>query len=145
MKSKLAILVLLSSAPWADAATTVPKLMSYQGRVTDSAGVAIGSTAAVNRAVTFRLYSVSSGGTASYNETQTVTISGGEFSVLIGNGTGITGKPGPSSPANPIKTLDAIINTATTSANDPKFFVLIIRLLSGAQCRPDASIVRRGP
>ena len=46
MKSKLAILVLLSSAPWADAATTVPTLMSYQGRVTDSAGVAIGSTAA---------------------------------------------------------------------------------------------------
>ena len=116
MKSKLAILVLLSSAPWADAATTVPTLMSYQGRVTDSAGVAIGSTAAVNRAVTFRLYSVSSGGTASYNETQTVTISGGEFSVLIGNGTGLTGLPGPSSPASPVKSLDAIINTATTSA-----------------------------
>ena len=116
MKAKLAILVLLSSAPWADAATTVPKLMSYQGRVTDSAGVAIGSTAAVNRTVTFRLYSVSSGGTASYNETQTVTISGGEFSVLIGNGTGITNKPGPSSPAFPITSLDAVINTATTSA-----------------------------
>ena len=116
MKSKLAILVLLSSAPWADAATTVPTLMSYQGRVTDSAGVAIGSTAAVNRTVTFRLYSVSSGGTASYNETQTVTISGGEFSVLIGNGTGITNKPGPSSPAFPITSLDAVINTATTSA-----------------------------
>ncbi len=116
MKAKLAILVLLSSVPWVAAESTVPKLMSYQGRVTDSAGVAIGSTAAVTRAVTFRLYSLSSGGTASYNETQTVTISGGEFSVLIGNGTGLTGLPGPSSPANPIKTLDTIINTATSSA-----------------------------
>ena len=29
MKAKLAILVLLSSAPWGDAATTVPTLMSY--------------------------------------------------------------------------------------------------------------------
>ena len=116
MKAKLAILVLLSSAPWLAAESTVPKLMSYQGRVTDSAGVVIGNTAAVNRTVTFRLYSVSSGGTASYNETQTVTISGGEFSVLIGNGTGLTGLPGPTSPASPLKTLDTIINTATTSA-----------------------------
>lgn len=116
MKAKIAILVLLSSAPWVSAESTVPKLMSYQGRVTDSAGTAIGSTTAVNRAVTFRLYSVSSGGTATYNETQTVTISGGEFSVLIGNGTGLTGLPGPTSPASPLKTLDTVINTATTSA-----------------------------
>jgi hypothetical protein len=36
--------------------------------------------------------------------------------VLIGNGTGLTGLPGPSSPASPVKSLDAIINTATTSA-----------------------------
>jgi len=116
MKAKIAILALLSSAPWVSAESTVPKLMSYQGRVTDSAGTAIGNSAPVNRTVTFRLYSVSSGGTATYNETQTVTISGGEFSVLIGNGTGLTGLPGPTSPASPLKTLDTIINTATTSA-----------------------------
>jgi hypothetical protein len=116
MKAKIAILALLSSAPWVSAESTVPKLMSYQGRVTDSAGIAIGNSAPVNRTVTFRLYSVSSGGTATYNETQTVTISGGEFSVLIGNGTGLTGLPGPTSPASPLKTLDTIINTATTSA-----------------------------
>lgn len=116
MKAKLVSLILLSSAPWVYAESTVPKLMSYQGRVTDSAGELIGKNAAVNRAVTFRLYSVSSGGTATYNETQTVTISGGEFSVLIGNGTGLTGLPGPTSPANPIRTLDGVINSATTSA-----------------------------
>jgi hypothetical protein len=119
MKAKLAILVLLSSAPWVAAESTVPKLMSYQGRVTDSAGVAIGSTAAVNRAVTFTLYT-SLTGTAStdvsYKETQTVTISGGEFSVLIGNGTGVTSYTGPTSPASTIKTLTDVINSATTSA-----------------------------
>lgn len=117
MKAKLAILVLLSAAPWVYAGSTVPKLMSYQGRVTDSAGVAIGSTAAVNRTVTFTLYTSLTGTTdVSYKETQTVTISGGEFSVLIGNGTGVGGSPGPTSPASSIKTLADIINSATTSA-----------------------------
>ncbi len=116
MKANIAILILLSSTTWVFAGSTVPKLMSYQGRVTDSSGTAIGNTAPVNRAVTFRLYTVSSGGTATYNETQTVTISGGEFSVLIGNGTGLTGLPGPTSPAVPLTTLDTIVNTATTSA-----------------------------
>jgi hypothetical protein len=117
MKAKIAILVLLSAAPWVDAASTVPKLMSYQGRVTDSAGVAIGSTAAVNRTVTFSLYASPSGDSdLSYRETQTVTISGGEFSVLIGNGTGVSGYPGPTSPASSIKTLDGVINSAATSA-----------------------------
>ncbi|NQX02334.1 tail fiber domain-containing protein [bacterium] len=116
MKAKLAILVLLSAAPWTYAASTVPKLMSYQGRVTDSAGVAIGSTAAVNRTVTFSLYASPSGSDLSYRETQSVTISGGEFSVLIGNGTGVTNYPGPTSPASSIKTLDGVINSAATSA-----------------------------
>jgi hypothetical protein len=116
MKAKLAILVLLSAAPWVYAGSTVPKLMSYQGRVTDSAGVAIGNTAAVNRTVTFSLYASPSGTEPSYRETQTVTISGGEFSVLIGNGTGVTNYPGPTSPAKSITTLDGVINSAATSA-----------------------------
>ena len=116
MKAKLAILVLLSAAPWVYAGSTVPKLMSYQGRVTDSAGVAIGNTAAVNRTVTFSLYASPSGNDLSYRETQSVTISGGEFSVLIGNGTGVPNYPGPTSPASSIKTLDGVINSAATSA-----------------------------
>lgn len=138
MKAQIAILALLSTAVWVRAQSTVPLLMSYQGRVTDSAGVAIGSTAAVNRAVIFRLYSVSTGGTATYNETQSVTISGGEFSVLIGNGTGLTGLPGPTSPASPIKTLDAVINTATTSA-----LYLGITVDDGSAATVDAEISPR--
>ncbi len=89
-------------------AQIAPNLMSYQGRVTDAAGVLIGNTAPVNRTVTFKLYTVSSGGTAIYAETQSVTISGGEFSVLIGNGAAVSGLPGP-----PSRTLDAAINSIT--------------------------------
>jgi hypothetical protein len=113
MKAKLTSLFLLLAAPLLHAQST-PALMSYQGRVTDAAGVLIGNTAPVNRAVIFKLYSASSGGTALYAETQSVTISGGEFSVLIGNGTGISGSPGPSSPATtPYKTLADILNSTT--------------------------------
>lgn len=110
MKAKLTSLFLLLAAPLLHA-QAAPTLMSYQGRVTDAAGVLIGNTAPVNRPVIFKLYSASSGGTALYAETQTVTISGGEFSVLIGNGTGISGSPGPSSPASTTKNLSDIVNS----------------------------------
>jgi hypothetical protein len=116
MKAKFTTLFLLLAAPLLHAQAT-PSLMSYQGRVTDAAGVLIGNTSPVNRTVTFKLYSLTSGGTAIYAETQAVTISGGEFSVLIGNGTGITGSPGPSSPAtSPYETLADIVNSGVYSS-----------------------------
>jgi hypothetical protein len=93
------------------AASTVPTLLSYQGSVTDSAGVPIGNSAAVNRTVLFKLYSSSTGGTPIWAESQVVTISGGAFSVLIGNGTGISGLTGPSSPASPVRSVVDIINS----------------------------------
>lgn len=119
--------------------STVPRLMSYQGRVTDAAGTPIGNVTPVNRTVTFRFYSASTGGTAVYAETQTVTISGGEFSVLIGNGTGVSGSPGPSAPAtSPYKTLTDVINSAT-GAN----LYLGITVDDGNSSTADAEIVPR--
>lgn len=114
MNTKFASLSLcfLLSAHFVQAQST-PNQMSYQGRVTDASGVLIGNTSAVNRTVTFKLYSGPIGGSALYAETQTVTISGGEFSVLIGNGTGISGSPGPSAPASPTRTLSDIINAGS--------------------------------
>jgi len=92
-------------------ASYVPALVSYQGRVTDSTGTLVGNTAPVNRTVEFRLYTVGSGGAPIWAESQVVTISAGEFSVLIGNGTGITGLTGPSAPAaTPFKTFAAALN-----------------------------------
>jgi hypothetical protein len=81
--------------------TTVPELLSYQAYVADVSGNPIGGAQPVNRSAIFKLYDAATGGNLLYAETQTVTISGGSFSVLIGNGTGISGLPGPSAPANP--------------------------------------------
>jgi Chaperone of endosialidase len=72
----------------------VPGLISYQGYVTDTSGAPLGGSvttpAPVNRTVTFRLWNNSTA-TAStnrlYSETQPVTISAGDFSVLVGSGT----------------------------------------------------------
>jgi len=110
MKTKYSALALLLSVSLASA-QTVPNLLSYQGRVTDASGTLIGNSAPVNRTVTFRIYSDSSGGSALYAETQNATISGGEFSVLIGNGTGVPGSPGPSAPASPVNVLNDTLNS----------------------------------
>ncbi|WP_438481282.1 tail fiber protein [Oleiharenicola lentus] len=108
MKRLLAALLLLAAANFASA--QAPSLMSYQGRVTDSAGVAIGNSSPVNRLVTFKFYSLSTGGTPVYVESQTATISGGEFSVLLGNGNGVATFYGPAAPAiSPYRTLASIL------------------------------------
>ncbi len=87
----------LAVAASAFAQSSVPGLISYQGRVADAAGVPIGNTAPVNRTVIFRVWdSPSATGTANrlYSEQQNVTISGGEFSVLVGTGTPVAGETG---------------------------------------------------
>jgi len=108
----LIFLLALGAIPLLGATSTVPTLLSYQGTVTDTAGVPIGNSASVNRTVLFKLYSTAAGGTPIWAESQVVTISGGAFSVIIGNGTGISELPGPSSPATPVKAVTAAINGA---------------------------------
>jgi hypothetical protein len=74
--------------------SVLPALVSYQGRVSTSTGL-VGLTTPVNRTVTFRIWASSTGVLATdllYSETQTVTISDGEFSVLIGQGTAVAGE-----------------------------------------------------
>lgn len=111
MKARLASLLLLGLGLMASVAVAaVPTLLSYQGRVSDAAGVLIGKDSPVNRTVTFKFYSTASGGTPLYAESQTVTISAGEFSVLLGNGSGVSNLPGRASPANPIITLVSILS-----------------------------------
>lgn len=100
--SKLLILALLASMASRHAqAANVPELLSYQAFVSDASGNPIGAAQPVNRTVTFKLYDAATGGNLLYAESQTVTIAGGNFSVLIGNGVGIAGLPGPAAPANP--------------------------------------------
>jgi hypothetical protein len=63
-------------------AITIPYLTSYQGKLTDTAGRAVRDS---SYAVTFRLYTQPTGGSAYWNETQTVTTRSGLFSVLLGS------------------------------------------------------------
>ena len=69
--------------------SAVPGYISYQGRVVDAAGANVGAGTPVNRTVIFRIWdNPSSTATANliYSEAQTVTVSEGEFSVLVGQG-----------------------------------------------------------
>jgi hypothetical protein len=77
----------------------VPAFLNYQGKVYDSSGLPIGATGTasapvaspVNRKVVFRIYDAVTGGNRLWTEEQTVTISLGEFSVLLGQGIAATG------------------------------------------------------
>lgn len=77
-------------------AQTVPGNINYQARLTDANGMLIGATgtvaapvaAPVNRKVRFRIYDASTGGNRKWSEEQTVTVSLGEISVLLGDNQG---------------------------------------------------------
>ena len=84
-----AFLVLPTISSGQTISTGVPGFISYQGRVLDSAGALVGTGTPVNRTVIFRVWDhPTNTGTANliYSEEQTVTISEGEFSVLVGQG-----------------------------------------------------------
>jgi hypothetical protein len=64
----------------------VPRLINFQGRLTDSAGKFVADG---NYSVTFSIYSVPSGGSALWNETQSVAVAKGLFNVILGTVTPI--------------------------------------------------------
>ena len=74
MKKLLTILLFATGISLAVAQDSAPYFLSYQGRVTDGAGLAIGNSIPENRLVRFQIYSSATGGTAVYGEQQTVTI-----------------------------------------------------------------------
>jgi len=63
---------------------TITPLISYQAKLTDTNNVAV---ADASYTVKFRIFSVSSGGSALYAEQQSVTTANGLFNALIGSGT----------------------------------------------------------
>lgn len=71
-----------------------PGKLTYQGFLTDANGVPYGNTAPQNLGVIFRIYGASTGGdTLVWSEKQQVTFDKGHFSVLLGEGSVITGEP----------------------------------------------------
>ncbi len=82
-------------------AQAVPGLLSYQGKIVDAGGVGLGTGTPVSRNFLFRLFDAPTGGTRLWSEVQSVSLSNGEFSVILGQGSpavygGITEAPRPS-------------------------------------------------
>jgi len=91
----LAIALLILPAAGFAQVSAVPAAISYSGKVVDATGTPVGNTAAVNRTVTFRIWNHPSATVAAnrlWSEAQSVTITGGEFSVLVGSGTAVSGE-----------------------------------------------------
>lgn len=93
----LALVSALSLTAGATAQTSaVPSGMSYQGKVSNSNGTLVGAGTPVNRLVIFRVWSHATNSTLTdlvFSEQQTVTISEGEFSVILGQGVAVSGTP----------------------------------------------------
>ncbi|MDB4700839.1 tail fiber domain-containing protein [Akkermansiaceae bacterium] len=69
--------------------SAVPNYISYQGFVVDASGNGVGAGTPVNRTVIFRIWDHQSSVSEAnliFSEQQTVTVSEGEFSVLVGQG-----------------------------------------------------------
>jgi hypothetical protein len=69
---------------------TIPQMLSYQGKLTDTLGQPVANG---NYALTFRLYTQPTGGSAIWTEAQTVMVKSGLFSALLGAVTPISSLP----------------------------------------------------
>lgn len=107
----LAIFACLSLAAFAQT-SAVPGLISYQGRLADAAGVPVGTSTPASRTVVFRIWNdpnATAPANRLYSEQQNVTITAGDFTALIGNGTPVAGET-----ANAFSTLTAAVFAGST-------------------------------
>jgi hypothetical protein len=71
-------------------AITIPQMLSYQGKLTDTLGQPVPNG---NYQLTFRLYTQPTSGSAFWSEPQTIMVKSGLFSALLGAVTPITSLP----------------------------------------------------
>ena len=76
----------LAPAPAAGVMSPVPSLVNFQGSLTDSQSTPLTGT----HNVTFSIYTMETGGAAIWQETQSVNVQNGLFSVLLGSTTPLT-------------------------------------------------------
>jgi len=94
-----ALLTLFTVIPaFGQATENPPGQMTFQGFLTDASTppVALGNTAPENKTVTFKIYKSAQGTAAAdvlWAEQQVVTIDKGHFSVLLGEGSAVSGSP----------------------------------------------------
>ncbi|MGB6650497.1 MAG: hypothetical protein WBG01_18385 [Bacteroidota bacterium] len=82
MKTSVLLTLFILAIGTAAALAEVPKTISYQGVLGDGSGNPSTDTSA---ALTFRLYDTGSGGTAIWEETQSVLFSNGLFTAILGS------------------------------------------------------------
>ena len=73
-------------------AADAPKLMTYQGHLLDANGKPVGQDAPQNKTIVFYIYDAEEGGITIWGEEQTVTVDNGYFSVILGEGTTVSGE-----------------------------------------------------
>ncbi|MBU1753400.1 hypothetical protein KKG56_06050 [bacterium] len=66
----------------AQAECSVPQMMNYQGKLTNASGMAVSDG---NYSIQMSIYNAASGGTPLWQETQTIFISNGIFSLVLGS------------------------------------------------------------
>ncbi len=86
-------LTLLLIARATQANSSPPDRMSYQGFLVDGTGHPLAPSTPANYPVVFRVYDESEGGNLIWSEQQVVTVDKGYFSVVLGEGAGVTSEP----------------------------------------------------
>ena len=72
-------------------AADTPQRMTYQGHLLDANGNPVGNPLPVNKTVEFHVYDVEEEGNPIWSEQQIVTVDNGYFSVVLGEGTTLSG------------------------------------------------------
>ncbi|WP_378924129.1 hypothetical protein [Pelagicoccus mobilis] len=89
----LALLTLAFAASSLQGASdTPPNRMTVQSYITDDGGTPLGNAAPVNKKMVFSLYNADTGGTVVFADEQIVTVDKGHFSVVLGEGSEVSGQ-----------------------------------------------------
>src|SRR3989337_76851 len=82
MRYRVLFVVLVGLLVCASVYADIPKLINFQGRLTDAGGKFVPDG---NYSLTFRIYTDSTGGSAKWTEAQVVPVSKGLFNVILGS------------------------------------------------------------
>ncbi|MEW6305984.1 MAG: tail fiber domain-containing protein [Verrucomicrobiota bacterium] len=94
--NSLFLFVLFATAPvLRGASATPPDLMSYQGYLVDVNGAPLAPNQPANYPIVFRIYDASAAGNILWAEQQIVTVDKGNFSVVLGEGSAVSGEARP--------------------------------------------------
>lgn len=116
------------------ATAAAPEFMTYQGFLVDANGAPLATNKPANYPVIFRIFAAQTGGQALWGEQQIVTVDRGNFSVILGEGTPVSGQARP-----PLSTLfsgasssDRYLSLSVTINGTTSEMLPRLRLLPGA-------------